>query len=184
MLPEVETFTAAYNEAHTTYNDAYEALRKEYNGLYGIDREPFYNKCSELERARNEKIVAAWNALGESTDPVVKFIAENCQNYASEAIEVLKALPATLDQLEKVADELDWCGVWGRFVDRAIEAGVFGDEGRISAEYRVLKNYLTDDFGLSRRQYVKVESMVGDIVKAAVTAALKATLTEIEVTES
>ncbi len=75
---------------------------------------------SELSAAQD----AAWATLRASEVPLVRWIAENCEEFPDEALEVLRVLPASLMELDVLAREAGWCGIWDRFRARAIEAGV------------------------------------------------------------
>lgn len=89
----------------------------------------------DLGAARNRAHESAWALLRESKRPLVRWIAENCEEYASEAELVLEMLPASLERLDALAAVQDWCPVWGRFRRAALEAGVLDDtaESEVSA---------------------------------------------------
>lgn len=71
---------------------------------------------------------AALHALRASSDPLVAWIAANCVNYVDEAAQVLIALPASMDDLDTMARDMGWCGVWQQFREEAEEAGVLPAE--------------------------------------------------------
>ncbi|MFC7309026.1 hypothetical protein ACFQVC_33085 [Streptomyces monticola] len=129
MLPEVQKYVerveaatsardAAVTKAHAKYPERYgsgEEARRQ-NIAYGEELNKAYDMYADL-------FEAAWDALKSSSDPLAKWIAENCGEYRDQAVTVLAALPATLGELEALAEREDWCGVWDDFKERAIEAG-------------------------------------------------------------
>jgi hypothetical protein len=130
-LPEVETYLKALDDARKKFeaddlaaaekyprrddwnSDESHAQRRQFRA----DRDAAY----EVQRRANAE---AWNALKESSDPLVKWIAENCGDHRPEATQVLSVLPATADELDELAGDRDWCGVWDQFRDSAEQAGV------------------------------------------------------------
>ncbi|MFF7452223.1 MULTISPECIES: hypothetical protein [unclassified Streptomyces] len=76
-----------------------------------------YATCTDAQEA-------AWGALKASSDPLVKWIAENCAGYRGEAQRILSLLPATVDELDDLAETNGWCSVWANFRQQAIDAGV------------------------------------------------------------
>jgi hypothetical protein len=159
MYPEVEQFiaaldaareaeTAAYNAAHA----AYEAKKDAANvgghvwsggpckacdfksGPAGVEHRDAIEAAWEAFLAAQK---AAWVALAESADPLVRWIAENCQGYADEAQEILRMLPASLMKLDVVASDRGWCGDWDRLRKAAEEAGVLPAASAVPAESEV-----------------------------------------------
>ncbi|MWA07648.1 hypothetical protein [Streptomyces sp. BA2] len=54
----------------------------------------------------------------------MKWIAENCAEYREQAQCILAVLPATVEELDDLADTNEWCPVWDAFRREAIDAGV------------------------------------------------------------
>lgn len=73
----------------------------------------------------------AMAALVGSSDPVVRYIAENCQAVMGYAEHILRVLPGDLDAVRRVARDRGWCAeYWGGYDEigwerRAIDAGLF-----------------------------------------------------------
>lgn len=76
---------------------------------------------------RDAARATAWDALRASEVPLVRWIAEECEEYAWEARQVLAALPASLEELDALASEERWCGAWDGFRRQALAAGVVAD---------------------------------------------------------
>ena len=58
-------------------------------------------------------------------DPLAAWIVEYAMpSYEAEALAVLRTLPATMDQLDALADERGWCNAWADQVAAARVAGV------------------------------------------------------------
>lgn len=123
MLPEVEQFTAAMRAATEKWNAACAALEV-CDWSLSVDKCPHCIAVDahwdEYESERN----AAWEALKGSRDPLVAWIAKNCREHSEEAQIVLRALPASMDELDALAFEKGWCGAWRGYVVRARAADV------------------------------------------------------------
>ncbi|MGP4014108.1 hypothetical protein [Streptomyces sp. 4N124] len=130
MLPEAQKYVESVEAATAVRNAAVGAAEEKYPRRYGYGEEE-----ARQARAFNEEVnkayatcadvqAAAWGALKASADPLVKWIAENCADYREQAQCVLAALPATVDELDDLADTNDWCNVWNDFRQQAIDAGV------------------------------------------------------------
>lgn len=114
MYPEVEQYIAAVAAADETYN-----------------KSPGGGKCSEgtcQVCVRNDAQAAAWESFRASQDSLVRWIAENCEDYRSDAQLILEVLPASMAELNQIAATNEWCGVWEAFVSEAREAGVLPAE--------------------------------------------------------
>jgi hypothetical protein len=83
-------------------------------------------------KTREAARATAWDALRASEVPLVRWIAENCGEYAYEANKVLAALPAPLEELDALASEHNWCGAWDAFRRQALAAGVVDDTSQNS----------------------------------------------------
>lgn len=134
LLPEVQAYITAVDTAVRAARETRVALETKYSDAFR-DGDYYGTEKSELRAAHHRERNAAyqtrqvatneaWNRLTQSSDPLVRFIAENCKEYQGYAIQVLKLLPATVDQLDELAENQDWCQIWGQFRDRAVEAGV------------------------------------------------------------
>ncbi|MFF0706272.1 hypothetical protein ACFYVC_38845 [Streptomyces tendae] len=130
MLPDVRRFVDAVEAATAARRAAVDAAVEKYPNRYGLSQDDqrqavaytdeidaAYATCSGVREA-------AWEALKTSEVPLIRWIAENCAEYPMEARQVLTALPATLDELDAVAEVGGFCGVWDAFRRRAIDAGV------------------------------------------------------------
>lgn len=110
MYPEVEQFIAALEAA------------EEKRLVAPAQREHDPETCGWCIFEAAER--AALAALKASGDPLVAWIATNCRDYVDEATIVLRTLPASRDELDALARENSWCGVWSRFRDQAEQDGV------------------------------------------------------------
>lgn len=165
MLPDVQKYVEAIDAAEAARSKARADADEKYSGRYG------YGNEAQEQRAAHRKAVndaykpwaaafeGAWEALKSSSDPLVKWIAENCKGYESEARRVLEALPATLVELDELALDHDWCNTWARFRDQALEAGVLpGGESSTPAR-KALDRWFVDRYDPSshgRREFRKL----------------------------
>ncbi|MFC8436498.1 hypothetical protein [Streptomyces sp. NPDC057253] len=129
MLPEVRAYVEAIEAASAEEDKVRQAAAARYPKRFDWDEEgqrqiSAHNKVTgEAYRARVHAQDDAWSALKTSSDPLVRWIAENCAEYRDHARQVLSALPATLGELDALAEQGGWCGVWDAFRQRAIDAG-------------------------------------------------------------
>ena len=88
----------------------------------------------DAHRARDRARSDARNLLRASSDPVVKWIADNdriMDEYREHAMFVLTMLPASLEQIREAAQVQGWCAAyWGDqrnsgFEEESIRAGLF-----------------------------------------------------------
>lgn len=130
FLPEVKAYTDATEAAQGVFDKAIEEARAKYPKRNNWDDEgrkehqAFNSAEGQAYDVRSAAFTAAWDALKGSGDPLVKWIAENCEGYSSEALIILQALPATPDELDEIAERQDWCSTWNSFREEAIAAGV------------------------------------------------------------
>jgi hypothetical protein len=128
VYDEVQQYIDARNTAEAVQNEKVRALRRTYNAAHGDVADAAYSDYLSAARAAEAEcritINTAWNALRQHPDPLVGWIVDNCKDWQAQAQEVLQVLPATFDELSVLAEEQDWCHVWDRFRDQAIDAGV------------------------------------------------------------
>ena len=98
--------------------------------LYEATERPAWEVYKATERTAWEVYEAtrrtAWEQLlrDVADDPLAAWIVEHAMpTYPDQAIVVLKALPATLDQLDQLAEDNDWCDTWAEQVTAARTAG-------------------------------------------------------------
>lgn len=111
MLEEVATFVAVYEAALETRHNSPQN--------HGAHIKETCRYC--IFEASCE---VAFTALAESADPLVRWIAQNCEGYAPQAAEVLRLLPAPMAALDALACENEWCEDWANFRAQAKAAGV------------------------------------------------------------
>lgn len=180
----VKRYEAALSAAEAKYGEACQEAR---NAYYRIEREHDWNSPEVREadrvrraaneaagKARAEEILAAWRALAEIPDPVAQWIVKNCEANQYEAIKVIPHLPAPLDELDELADELDFCSVWDRYRIMALRAGVFS-EAKMTPERADLHEIVRDNLGpLRGRRRTKFDALLDKVVKAEIKAAATA----------
>lgn len=123
MLAEVATYTAASEAAQEQYG----TVQDQIDDLYRNGKIMYEECLSRREYANQDRQVAintAWNELTKSSDPLVKFIAEECKNYQHYAIQILRMLPASAAEIERYAENESWCDIYTRFLGQARKAGV------------------------------------------------------------
>jgi hypothetical protein len=140
---------AAYEAVECPAREAYDAVRRPAWGAYDAVRRPAWEayKAVErpaweayeaVERPAREAYVAverqareayeaecrsAWEAL-RCGDPLADWIIGNASRHSDRAMQVLRALPATLAELDALADAADWRETWNTLRNAAIVDGV------------------------------------------------------------
>jgi hypothetical protein len=107
-----------------------------------------------LDREHKEEQAAAYQALLNSKDPVVRFIAADRQilrDYPRHTETLLKALPMTRLDLEHFGERQGWCDTYEKLLRRAEEAGKLEPYPDL-ADLAPLVRECTDHFGLNERQ--------------------------------
>ncbi|MDG4857097.1 hypothetical protein P8605_02805 [Streptomyces sp. T-3] len=130
VLPEVQTYFESVETLAADRSAAVAAAAAKYPERYG-----YGEKARRQDRAHSEEVskayaahtkahAVAWGTLTASSDPLVKWIAENCADHCEEARCVLGILPATVDEIDDLAEREGWCRVWEDYRQRALDAGV------------------------------------------------------------
>jgi hypothetical protein len=181
MLAEVQKYidvTDALNEAYTT---AHGKLNRDYNEgkITYFERNELFRPMSSDHRA---KMAAAAIEPTESVEAAgaddvaykqAKFIMDVVwEDNAGNAIEVLKILPATSNELHALRREHSWCDEFLGYYDRAVDAGLIPGitaASPVVAARRSLDRYMSSE--LYRGTAERITSLVNAIVTAEVEAA-------------
>lgn len=141
MYEEVKTYCAVAAAAWQQYETALEGLRSGLEHIAGpagtcpacTAEEAVREQRSAAGNARVAADDAAWNALKASTDPLVRWIADNCRDYRVHAQVILEALPAPMSVLDGIASEQGWCWEWDELRKSAYAAGVLPKDAEVPA---------------------------------------------------
>lgn len=159
-LPEVAEYLKTRKEALDRWEAYGDAVRDEYADAFadGVGEDDYFSDKKRSRRAEyNGKrdasydalriaINEAWNKLGQTTtDPLVRFIVAECKEYQNRAVQVLEILPATVEQLDELAEGQDWCLIWNQFRDKAIDAGVMPGVKPLSAAYKAVLDQVDEE---------------------------------------
>jgi len=149
MYPEVRTYLDAVTAARNTHDkdrSDLQSRRSEYetqgtpctgcgSSHSGVISGEYYEKQRDILATYNARKSAAWLALKDtSADPLVGFIVDNCGEWKDQALLILSALPASVEELCRIADDGEWCSVWDGFLARARNAGVLPGSVLLSPE--------------------------------------------------
>lgn len=170
MLPQVQEFISTAEAIKKEVDEAYEAYRRQPSLTeeeYATRRETYV----KLRDGQYDKVREAGRKLAEATDDkLVKFIVERyLDDYYSSALTVLRRLPATAKELDDLAAEEGWCGVWDTAVDEAIEAGAM-EINEIEQARRKVKRYLRNE--LYEQEAERAMKLVDEYVKLRVDEAV------------
>lgn len=139
MLPEVAAYFATMDAA-TAARDSALGITAPYGCCPSCDSEDTGKPYTERAAAWNVWRTAedkANTALRGAEDPLVRWIAENVKDYTSQRDQVLRALPATLAELDALAEEQGWCSIWRNLRDRAVDASVVPGVAAASARVQL-----------------------------------------------
>lgn len=149
MLPEVAEYLADIKAANKLYDTVTGALdaatrgRSAFGSSTGKERDLYNEYHTGVQAAQRERETSrrdAWDELKDSADPLVSWIAHNADSYLSQAVTVLRALPATVEELDDVATDAGWCDEWFRFRVKAQQDGVLpGLKPRPAGAYELLE---------------------------------------------
>lgn len=137
MLPEVQEYFDELAKLRAWYEEENKKLQQKFNDktltytAYDIKSDRIYNRCRARLRALK---IALQN---EKNHPIVRWMAKNASIrdfYWEYAEDVLRQLPATVDELHTYAKSNDWCGVWDKFKEQALQDGVL--DGFVRLEYK------------------------------------------------
>ena len=129
----------ALNAALTEYEKVERSARAEYRKVRDSARAEYekvvvsartkYEKIRDSAWAEYEKVRdSAWSRIAEeSGDHLVSWIIQNASDHQEQALLVLRSLPASLPDLDDLAEGNGWCEAWEDLRSRAIEAGVVSE---------------------------------------------------------
>jgi hypothetical protein len=118
---------AAYDAAQRSAREAYEVARRRAWEAYEVARRPAWEAYEVARRPAWEAYEAAERSARGALacgDPLVDWIIDNTSGYRGEPLQVLRALPATLAELDALADDAGWCEEWDALRAAAIRDGV------------------------------------------------------------
>lgn len=121
-------------------------------GYRVLERE--YDLFASARYRTQSGVPNSWNILRDAAREAghkeVVWIVDHCLDNEHEAFLLLQYLPATIDELWKIAKEdHDMCGVFDRYMERATAAGVIKDEDLPVAvrEMSAMMNWFRRNFG-------------------------------------
>lgn len=127
MYPELEAAFAAIDAAQAAYDKA-RAEAPRCNLALSPSECPGCKATQPAQAALDAARKGPWEAAKKSADPLVRWIAKNCEEYRAEALLVLKALPAPMAELDALAKDKGWCDQWDAFKRFAEQDGVLPAE--------------------------------------------------------
>lgn len=114
----VDAARAECDKVVTAARAEYDKVRAAAYAEYGKVLNAIWDECDKV-------LNAAWVDMATKTsDPLALWIIKNCSERQEEALIVLEALPASLEELNEIANEYGWCGDWDEFVAQAQADGV------------------------------------------------------------
>lgn len=170
MLPEVQELTDALNAA----NDVYDEVTRETSKMSRVSDEDYnawWARRQEARAARRAAHDKAWQKAAASENKLVAYVATRFGmpgDYPTEALTVLKALPATAEELEALSNEYGWCDTFDVALEVATDRGVIpGSEADASEARADLRQYLAD-----HGMHAQNRGRIIELAQAMVTEAL------------
>lgn len=120
LIPDARAFIEAKDAARAAYDQSFET----------IDTIEEYTKrraaADQAHADYNTADRAAWDALKESSNPLVAWIGVHADRWPSEATTALRHLTPETDlaYLDELAENHGWCSVWGGLRRRMVADGV------------------------------------------------------------
>lgn len=118
-LPDAAAYIAAFDAAWRVWEAEDARLRAAYPGWNDPDS-PDWSKHSmayskeyrAVDDRRVSALKAAWSTLCRSEDPLLAWVTGHCAGFRGPIEAALRIMPASLDDLDELAAEQDWCCVW------------------------------------------------------------------------
>lgn len=167
MLPEVQAYFDAVHGNDREADRAYGRMIEEtpvpsWNPKASDDVRAAYHEAHEkrvlasqaLDRAQKERHAAAYAALVNSDNPIVRWLMtdpEVTRDYSSYADTVLRSLPLTREEIDDFGERQSWCGDYGRLLAKARVAGVLPEPTPDLAEIAPLVAEIRRSYGGSTR---------------------------------
>ena len=127
MLPEVEEYQRAVDEARQKYDSApYPPYPASGDPEYLAKRDAYHQAERDAYAAFTAAKTRAWNTLVETTtDPLARWLLTDSRvnSYPDERMTTLKALPLDLEGLSNLAADCGWCEVFDRILPLIIQDG-------------------------------------------------------------
>lgn len=129
MLPGVEEYFNAVLRAEEKYSQEMTELESQ-PSKYTVE---WYQKVDAACQRRDRATTAARRKLQQNVNhPIVQWMVNHREIVQSpylweHAEEVLKILPATVDEIQALAASKSWCSTWDRLRDKALADGVLND---------------------------------------------------------
>jgi len=165
MHASVEKYFAAIDSAQKEYEAAV-ALRDETYSQQGAAVRAAARKQGDAKTGESGLAI-----LRDSEDPLTVWIAENAMiGFPEHAEIVLRALPATREQLDALAVEHGWCTDWERYMQMAERAGVLAKREPLLEEGEQMLKWLRDNYGTDAVRLAR--RYIGAAVRAEVERAL------------
>lgn len=131
-LPEVAAYLELSAQAERMHDHIHTVLTRMYPLRYqhsteGLQQREAYRLQTAEYTSRREALEAqAVEQLHACADPLVQWLVNSpaLTRFPSHARTLLKALPATVEELDEMARRNDWCEVWEDYRDEMQQAGV------------------------------------------------------------
>lgn len=175
MLPEVERYFVDRDKIQKefdTWRQGCDDKQPPYSYVSGSEYPAWATQYHEEARKWNAKLNKAHHERceklrTETTDPMIPWMIDNLGDYTSYMDDVLQILPATIDQIEELANANNWCGEFDTFLGQAIATGVVKADPN-TIDVSELVSWVSSEFEAWGRRYRKeLQEMVGRIVEKA-----------------
>jgi len=172
MYPQVERFVQLFENESDELEKLYDAIDAKYPGNDSASMSARDVERNIAYRRYRVKRDLAWYELSDIGDPMITWIASNCKEYMTEAAEVLKILPATSAELQKLAKDKSFCTAWDGLVQQAQHAGVYPLGENETREFFDALYWFRNNFGANATYMRQLTEHIQKAVDAGVAKAL------------
>lgn len=135
-----------------------------------------YAFTSEVEnvasKIRRENQDAAVKILEGSEDKFIAYMAKDwLGSYPSHIETILKALPATVEDLDVISSTNNWCSEYERFIEAAIEAGVIAARRPLTKAEKELDTWVRRNWSSNKLTRQTLVNLARAVAEEAVAAA-------------
>lgn len=180
----VEELARLWKNQGQDLQDEYDEIDKRYpdtgDNASMVMREIERNIAYSRQRAL---ITTTWYEVANMDDQLAKWIIGNCKDYMGEAIKILEILPATSEEMQKVAKDNEFCSSWDELVRRAQTDGVYPYGPGETKEYHDMLAWYRQNVSSNTRYMREFRDKLEAAIKASVAKILEAKAVEESTTE-
>lgn len=168
MLPEVQIYVDAIEAADATRIAQQEMVDR--SRANHFDRTLHRQRTNCVSDQRELVSSLAWEELtNTATDPLLKLLLEDFSSYREQIEVLMRALPCTLEEMNRLRREHSWCEVYDRFIGRARLQNLLPGQMPLSAARQKLVSWFLGDDDNDRTINDESVTQLLELIDAVVT---------------